>query len=285
MNYRHAFHAGNFADVMKHAVLAQIVQYLTRKEKPFRVIDVHAGIGLYDLTSDEARRGGEFGSGVGRLWEVQQNRPYSIPTLIVPFVNALTEFNANGRLTTYPGSPELVCRALRPTDRITLSELHPQDFEKLSERYTEDYRIRVLQDDAWRVLTSHIPPKERRGVVLIDPAFEVPNEFERLTKSVLHAVKRWRTGTYLIWYPVKDVGSAARMLTRFRTADLPPTLNVNLRVQDPALPGLGACGLTVINPPFTLFQQLQADLPWLIRLLARDEQAAGDVTWVGQPPS
>src|SRR5205809_86553 len=202
MNYRHAFHAGGFVDVIKHVVLVRILTYLQDKPASFRVIDTHAGAGLYDLTADEARRGGEWPTGIPRLMQARFSE--STAPLIKSYLDIVRAFNRPGDLEAYPGSPLIARALLRPQDRLTACEVEPKARKRLIDALRRDTQARVVDLDGWVALPAFVPPKERRGLVLIDPSFEQKDEFERLAEGFAQAFAKWPTGSYLLWYPVKS---------------------------------------------------------------------------------
>src|SRR6195952_3735538 len=202
MNYRHAFHAGGFADVIKHIVLVRILTHLQEKPAPFRVIDSHAGAGLYDLTGDEARRGGEWLTGIARLMQARFSE--TVLPLVTPYLDIVRAFNPQRDLQAYPGSPLIARALLRPQDRLTACEVEPKARKRLIEALRRDRQGRVVNLDGWMALPAFVPPKERRGLVLIDPSFEQKDEFERLAEGLAQAFAKWPTGGYLLWYPVKS---------------------------------------------------------------------------------
>jgi 23S rRNA (adenine2030-N6)-methyltransferase len=267
VNYRHAFHAGNFADVMKHIVLALILTHLRQKATPFRVIDTHAGTGFYDLTADEAGRTGEWHGGVARL---DEPFPPAIETLIAPYRTLLAEVQARRGATIYPGSPAIIRELLRPDDRAILVEKHPEDGALLSERFNNVTTTKVLCADGWTALPGLIPPRERRGLVLIDPPYEEPDELEQAVPRLARALTKWPTGIFALWYPIKDVreiDAFARALGRALGRE---ALRLDLMIDDPRVATrLNGAGLIVINPPWTLQAQAEAILPALAERFAR----------------
>jgi 23S rRNA (adenine2030-N6)-methyltransferase len=281
MNYRHAFHAGNFADVMKHALLVRILAYLQRKDAPLRVIDTHAGLGLYDLSSDEAQRTGEWGKGIGRL-----DKPLSAQAeaLLAPYRAVVEAVRARHGARSYPGSPAILREMLRRQDKGVFVELHPKDNATLSERYNAVANLKVLHLDAWVALHALIPPKEKRGLVLIDPPFEEPNELQRLGDELLRAVAKWPTGTYAAWYPVKDL-APVDAVTKALNASLPrPGLRLELYIERPDDPArLNGCGLFVVNPPWTLRDEAAILLPALAERLSRGRYGAYRCERFGAP--
>src|SRR5438270_3219353 len=202
MNYRHAFHAGGFADVIKHIVLVRILLYLHEKPAAFRVLDTHAGAGRYDLTGEEARRGGEWLTGIARIMQARFSE--KTLSLLKPYLDVVRAFNPQGALTAYPGSPLIARALLRPQDRLTACEVEPKARKRLIDALRRDTQARVVDLDGWMALPAFVPPKERRGLVLIDPPFEAKDEFERLAAGFTQAFAKWPTGSYMLWYPVKS---------------------------------------------------------------------------------
>jgi 23S rRNA (adenine2030-N6)-methyltransferase len=267
MNYRHAFHAGNFADVMKHALLVRILVYLQRKEKPLRVIDTHAGIGMYDLSGDEAGRTGEWVDGIGRLKE-----PFSpeVESLLSPYRTVIAEVRARHGETIYPGSPGIMRELLRRQDRGVFVELHPADNAVLSEAFNTVSNLKVMHLDGWTALHALIPPKEKRGLILIDPPYEETGELERLGSELLTALRKWPTGVYAGWYPIKDVGAVDVAAAKLHEECERPGLRLELYVDDPRDPTrLNGSGLFVINPPWSLRDEAELLLPALAERLSR----------------
>jgi len=266
MNYRHAYHAGNFADVLKHTVLTLLIEYLKRKEKPFRVIDTHAGIGLYDLSSDEAQRTGEWLGGIGALRDAKLNEQEA--SIVSHLFSAVESVNAEGELKFYPGSPVVTRHLLRKQDRLTAIELHPEDVETLRAQFEGDFQTRVIELDGWLALGAHLPPKEKRGIVLVDPPFEKEGEFDRLLSGLQKAHKRWPGGIYALWYPIKNLKEVAAFRKGLMESGIPDILDVTLEVS-PVLPDtkLSATGMIVVNPPYVLQEQLKLILPAFARIL------------------
>jgi 23S rRNA (adenine2030-N6)-methyltransferase len=279
MNYRHAFHAGNFADVLKHLVVAQCLVHLTKKDKPFRVIDTHAGIGAYDLTGEEAQRSPEWRAGIDRL--LSADIPADAAAVLAPYLDVVRAMNPDGTLSAYPGSPELAVRLAREQDRIHLCELHKDDSVTLDRRYAKDARVKVQAMDGYRALPGLVPPREKRGLVLIDPPFEHRDEMAFMAQAAKSALERWPTGTFVFWRPLKDLWAAERFdvgLTEWLIADQgldgEKILRADLWIRDVESEGpLAGAGVMVINPPFTLEAQLARLLPWLADLFAQDEGA------------
>ncbi|MGY0571420.1 23S rRNA (adenine(2030)-N(6))-methyltransferase RlmJ [Bradyrhizobium sp. RDM12] len=267
MNYRHAFHAGNFADVIKHIVLARILTYLQDKPAAFRVIDTHAGAGLYDLDSDEARRSGEWLTGIARL--MQSRLSNETVALTKPYMEIVCAFNPKGELKAYPGSPLIARGLMRPQDRLVACELEPRARRALIDVLRRDEQARVVDLDGWMALPAFVPPKERRGLVLIDPPFEAKDEFERLGEAFSTAFAKWPTGIYVIWYPAKSrraTDTLAQLVAR--TAAAAKTPGKCLRLEFSVAPqvdgaALTSTGLLIVNPPYTLQSELKTILPEL----------------------
>lgn len=265
MNYRHAFHAGNFADVLKHAVLARILAHLCDKPAPFRVIDTHAGAALYDLAGPEASRTGEWRDGIGRLRDA--TIPPDIAALLAPYLDVVTALSSNSA-PRYPGSPLLALRLMRPQDRLTACELVPAAAAALAHALGRDARAKAVAIDGWLALKAYIPPKERRGLVLVDPPFERPDEFSHLTHGIVNAVRKWPTGVYVIWYPVKERRGPDGFVDALAAAGITKLLRVEIDVGG-GEEALRACGLVLINPPWRIADELAILLDWLVPVLAR----------------
>lgn len=268
MNYRHGFHAGNFADVLKHAVLMRILTHLGAKETPYRVIDTHAGAGRYDLGSEEALRTHEWKDGVARL----DRSPLApeVEALLKPWRDALAGARALYGADAYPGSPWLCRHAMRPDDRLIAAELHPQTYKRLAEVIGRDPRCKPLAIDGWTALRANVPPKERRGLVLIDPPFEAKDEFATLATEFIAAHRKWPTGIYALWYPLKDRRAVEALLAAIAEAGIGRLLRLEIDVDRPeAAGGLGATGLLVVNPPWLLAQEAGRLLPALTERLAQ----------------
>jgi 23S rRNA (adenine2030-N6)-methyltransferase len=286
MNYRHAFHAGNFADVFKHALLARILVYMTTKPAPLRFIDTHAGIGRYDLTSAEARRSGEWRGGVARLKDARPPEP--IAALLQPYLSILGALDAEGRPKSYPGSPAIAQALLRPQDRLALCELHPEDHQALVANMGRDARLSIVAIDGYVALNAYLPPKERRGLVLIDPPFETTDEIGKLTGALTRALAKWPTGVYALWRPIKDRVQDSRFLNAVAAIGAPNILQCELDIGAVAPTAhspnpLTRTGLLVVNPPHVLIEEARALLPWLATLLARGGHGASSCSWLTEP--
>ena len=273
MNYRHAFHAGGFADVIKHIVLVRILIYLQEKQAAFRVIDTHAGAGLYDLTGEEARRGGEWLTGIARIMQARFSET-TLP-LVTPYLDIVRAFNPNRDLAAYPGSPLIARALLRPQDRLTACEVEPKARKRLIDALRRDTQARVVDLDGWLALPAFVPPKERRGLVLIDPPYEQKDEFERLAEGFAEAYAKWPTGSYLLWYPVKSrraTDTLARLVAEAVGASKPAGKALRLEFSvapQSADTALVSTGLLIVNPPWTLLGELKAILPELEKPLGQ----------------
>jgi 23S rRNA (adenine2030-N6)-methyltransferase len=273
MNYRHAFHAGGFADVIKHIALVRILLYLQEKQAPFRVIDTHAGAGLYDLTSDEARRSSEWLTGIARIMQARFSEETA--RLLKPYLDVVRAFNLPGELTAYPGSPLIARALLRPQDRLTACEVEPGARKRLIDVLRRDAQARVVDLDGWMALPAFVPPNERRGLVLIDPPFEAKDEFERLSKGFCKAFAKWPTGSYLLWYPAKSRRASDQLAREVAeaAASVKPAgkcLRLEFSVAPQATAtALASSGLLVVNPPFTLHGELKTILAELEKPLGQ----------------
>ncbi|HTC99756.1 MAG TPA: 23S rRNA (adenine(2030)-N(6))-methyltransferase RlmJ [Bradyrhizobium sp.] len=273
MNYRHAFHAGSFADVIKHIVLVRILTYLQEKPAPFRVIDTHAGAGRYDLTGDEAQRGGEWLTGIARI--IQTRFSDAALPLVKPYLDIVRSFNPPNELQAYPGSPLIARAMLRPQDRLTACELEPTAHKQLIDTLRRDAQARVVDLDGWVALPAFVPPNERRGLVLIDPAFEAKDEFERLADGFTAAFRKWPTGQYLLWYPAKSRRATDTLAQRVaQAAAAVKPQGKCLRLEFSVAPqttdaALATTGLLIVNPPWTLQSELKTILPELEKPLGQ----------------
>jgi 23S rRNA (adenine2030-N6)-methyltransferase len=279
VNYAHAFHAGSFADVFKHAVLCRILHHLRDKPAAFRVIDTHAGAGLYDLSGAEAARGGEWHDGIETLLAVPL--PDAVAALLAPYLEVIGALNERGRLRIYPGSPAFARAWLRPQDRLIACELEPQAAAALARNLRGDPRIKTLALDGWTALAAYVPPKERRGLVLVDPPFEQDGDFRRLSHGLAAAHRKWATGIYMLWYPIKDRSEPDALARRLRRLALPKLLRAELTVAAPSDPTrLNGCGLILVNPPWRLPDELAILLPALAKFLGRAGKGAFRLDWL-----
>ena len=273
MNYRHAFHAGGFADVVKHIVLVRILTWLQDKPGAFRVIDTHAGAGVYDLTGEEAQRTGEWLTGIARVMQARFSE--TVLPLVTPYLDIVRAFNPPAQLKAYPGSPLIARALLRPQDRLTACEVEPKARKHLIAALRRDTQARVVDLDGWTALPAFVPPKERRGLVLIDPPYEDKDEFTRLADGFTESFSKWPTGSYLLWYPAKSrraTDALARHVAEVAASG--PTPGKCLRLEFSAAPqaadsALVSAGLLLVNPPWMLMAELKAILPELEKPLGQ----------------
>lgn len=279
MNYRHIYHAGNFADVVKHIVLARCIEYLKRKPGAFRVIDTHAGIGLYDLSSAEAQKTGEWRGGIGRV--LGADLPGEAGALLAPYLGAVRAANPEGGLNAYPGSPVIARHLLRAQDRLTAIELHPADAAILKKQFSGDYQTRTIELDGWLALGAHLPPKEKRGLVIVDPPFEKEGEFDRLVEGLAKAHRRWAGGTYLLWYPIKNRRAVDAFRQKLRNAGIPKILDLEIAIREAGKEErFDATGMVVVNPPYPLESELKQIFPILKKLLGETAGASFRIEWL-----
>ena len=273
MNYRHAYHAGNFADVFKHIVLVKMIQHLRAKEAPFCVIDTHAGRGMYDLSSPEAARTREHLGGIGRVKRSAATADYL----------DLVTSAAGGNLppTRYPGSPRIARSLLRPSDRLILAELHPEEHAALRREFARDSQVAIHQVDGYKMLNALLPPKERRGLVLIDPPYEAPGEYGHAVVALANAYRRWPTGLYALWYPIKQrpvVWSFHEQLAASRIRKVLVAEFLIRAEEDWNL--LNGCGIAFVNPPWRFEDWLHDLLPALAADLAEPAAPPGSIQWL-----
>lgn len=282
MNYRHIFHAGNFADVFKHIVLARVIAYMQKKDAAFRMLDTHAGLGLYDLSSEQAQKTGEWKGGIGKVLGAAESAPSDVAQLIAPYLDAVRACNPDGGISQYPGSPMIARKMFRKQDRLTALELHPEDFEVLHSHFDGDIQARVTKLDGWLGIKSHLPPKERRGIVLVDPPFEVYHEFFNILTALKEGHKRFATGTFLLWYPVKHRQGIAEFREELRALKIPRILDTSLEVRSSrGETRFDGSGVIVVNPPYTLESELRTILPWLASVLEfKKGSGSYSINWI-----
>ena len=270
LSYRHAFHAGNHADVLKHAVQALIIESLKKKEKPFIVLDTHAGGGLYDLRGDWSQKKAEYADGIKRLWDERAQW-----SAMAPYLGVIEEMNSDGQLHYYPGSPELSRRLTREQDKLALMELHNNEVDDLRANMGYDPRVAVHHRDGFEGLVALLPPTPRRGLVLIDPPYEDKKDYQRVVSSLQDALKRFANGVYAVWYPCLQRFDARDLPEQLKQLPVKSWLRAELHVQSPASDGFGmhGSGMFILNPPWTLAQQLADTLPYLVQHLGQDSGA------------
>jgi 23S rRNA (adenine2030-N6)-methyltransferase len=271
LSYRHAFHAGNHADVLKHIVLVQLLHYLNQKDKPYWFIDTHAGAGFYPLTKGYATQVAEFKDGIARLWQSDD-----LPAAVKDYVDVIRAANPDGNLRYYPGSPRVALAAMREIDRLRLFELHPTDCDLLVRNLAEAGRRVLIQHvDGLAGLKALLPPPPRRALTLIDPSYEVKTDYQHVVQSLRDALTRFPGGLYALWYPLLARTEAQKLPGKLRLLQAKSWLDVSLRVKAPASDGFGmhGSGMFILNPPYTLRATLQDVMPWLAQALAQDEGA------------
>ena len=259
LSYRHSYHAGNHADVLKHIVLTLCINSLKEKEKPFLYLDTHSGAGRYLLKSEHSEKTGEYLSGINLIWQQSET-----PELLNTYLSVLKRYNPFDKLKYYLGSPLIAKQLLREQDKINLTELHPTDYPLLRQEFSKDKRARVLREDGFSQLKSKLPPESRRGIVLIDPSYEIKDDYQKIPKALLEAYKRFATGIYLIWYPVVSRTQTQKMIDEIVNLGIKKISQFEFTIKpDNNQKGMTASGMIVINPPWKLQQQMQTIMPWL----------------------
>jgi 23S rRNA (adenine2030-N6)-methyltransferase len=268
LSYRHAFHAGNHADVLKHCLLVAMLRHMNLKDKPWWYVDSHAGAGIYDLHSDYARKISEFETGIGLLWQRDD-----LPEMVADYISLVRDLNPNGNLRLYPGSPWLASRVMRAGDQLRLFELHSTDAQLLRHTFAESSRhIKVETLDGFAGLKSVLPPQPRRAVVLIDPSYELKEDYRRVPQALKDAFTRFATGTYAVWYPQLQRDESKQFPERLKRLPVASWLHVSLSIRSPNPEGFGmhGSGLFIVNPPWQLADQLTTLMPYLVRVLGED---------------
>ncbi len=276
LSYRHAFHVGNHADVLKHLVLLQVIKHAGQKNKPFWYIDTHAGAGNYALDKGYATQNEEFTTGISRLWDAKD-----LPTAISDYLTSIRQFNPDSSLKHYPGSPVLAYSAMRADDRLRLFELHPNDFKLLNQSFKalglgpNNRKVMTEAQDGFAGIKALLPPPTRRAVVLIDPPYEEKQDYQRVIEMVKDSLMRFATGTYIVWYPMLQRPEPQQMIDKLKRLQLKNWLHVSLSVQSPSADGFGmhGSGLFIVNPPYTLPALLTDTMPVLIDYLGMDQGA------------
>lgn len=277
LSYRHSFHAGNHADVLKHIVLMLIIESLQQKEKGFYYLDTHAGVGRYRLFSEESEKTAEFEEGIGRLWQCDD-----LPEEVARYIKLIKKFNYGGKeLRYYAGSPLIAATMLRPQDRALLTELHPSDFPLLRNNFKEYGNITAKREDGFQQLKATLPPKERRGLVLIDPPYELKQDYDLVVQAISEGYKRFATGIYAIWYPVVLRQQTKRIVKGLQATGIRKILQIELAVRpDSEQHGMTASGMIVVNPPWQLESQMKKILPYLVKVLIPEGTGSWSVNWI-----
>lgn len=275
MNYRHQFHAGNFADVFKHVALTLLLRALHKKDTPICYLDTHAGVGRYDLAGPEAQRNPEYRDGIARLWEA------SLASALADYTEAVRAFNPDGHLRFYPGSPHVARRLLRAQDRMILCEKHPEEYRRLRAEFTGDPQVVTHERDGFGALKALLPPRERRGLVLIDPSYEQPDEFGQILTALAASQTRWPTGVYALWFPIKDRPAVTQFYQNLKASGWRKVLAMELMLfpEDTTF-RLNGCGMVLINPPWGFDESMREVLPALQRHLARAGAGQTSVAWL-----
>jgi 23S rRNA (adenine2030-N6)-methyltransferase len=279
LSYRHAFHAGNFADVMKHIVLTASLKHLTRKSTAVCYLDTHAGAGGYDLHSEQAKKTGESNLGVAKIWQA-----HDAPDTITNYLELLHRLNPTGELGRYPGSPWFAAQLLRPQDRVVLCELHNNDFALLEKTFANDGRVYCHAADGYVFSKGIVPPIERRGLIFMDPSYELRDEYDTAFATIARLHRQFSTGTYALWYPILDESRGTSLRLQFESSQIRDVLHLALRVADQkSFPGMYGSGMIVVNPPWTLRAAMETALPWLVTQLGINDRAGFQVEqWVAE---
>ena len=276
LSYRHLFHAGNFADVFKHALLARLLIALSAKDKPYLYLDTHAGIARYDLRAPWAQKAREYENGIARIWKATD-----APPVLEPYLEAVRALNPDGKLRYYPGSPLVAKRLLRAGDRMVLTELNTADHEVLANVFAREKHVAVERMDAYQALKAYLPPAERRGLVLVDSSFDVAREFDRIVKALKAAYARWNTGVYAIWYPLMEPAAMRDFLAAVARSGVRKVLRVEIVVRERDESGIiPGCGMLVVNPPWRFDTEAKTIVKWLAPRLAVSGKGQALVEWL-----
>ncbi len=271
LSYRHAFHAGNHADVLKHYVFSLVLDYMNQKDKSYWVVDTHAGAGMYGLTSEFAQKNSEFETGIARLFDAE-----GLPGSLENFIKVIKNYNENNSLNFYPGSPKIAEVFLREDDKLRLFELHPSDCKLLIENFKGKTRqSKIMQQDGFAGIKACLPPPTKRGLVLIDPPYELKDDYQRVVDCIKDSLSRFATGSYLIWYPLLQRPEPLAMVEALKKLQPDNWLDVSLSIEAPNPDGFGmfGSGMLIINPPWTLPKLLAESMPVLCNTLAKDIRA------------
>ena len=276
LSYRHMYHAGNFADVFKHALLTRLAIAIAAKDKPFLFLDTHAGIGRYDLTHSWAQKAREYENGIARVWQAGD-----APKALAPYLDFVRELNAHGTLRYYPGSPLIARRFLRAGDRMVAVELNKVDHAELEAVLANAPRVAVQCMDAWQALKAYLPPAERRALVLIDSSFDRAHELDRIVRALKDAHARFPTGVYAIWYPLMEAAAMRDFHASVQRSGIRKVLRLEIVVRERDESGIiPGCGMLVVNPPWRFDAEAKAMLPWLAQKLAVSGKPESRVQWL-----
>lgn len=275
LSYLHSYHAGNFADVHKHILLSRVFIHLQQKDTPYCYLETHAGRGIYNLTSAPAVKTGEAAGGIGKIWPCAD-----APAPVQAYLDCVRTLNEKGALRIYPGSPKLAQQMLRGQDRMILMEMHPAEFPQLSDCFRVDRRVFVQNRDGYEGLNAQVPPREKRGAVLIDPSYEIKREYNEVVEVVAKAHAKWPGGIYVVWYPLLPDAHHHSLARRFERSGLRKILCCELRVRENSGHGMYGSGVLVINPPWPLRDQMLEIQPWLMEKMAVDAKVSQRVEWL-----
>jgi 23S rRNA (adenine2030-N6)-methyltransferase len=276
LSYRHLFHAGNFADVFKHALLTRLLVALSAKEKPYLYLDTHAGIARYDLRAPWAQKAREYENGITRIWKAKD-----APPMLDPYLEAVRELNPDGKLRYYPGSPLIAKRFSRPADRMVLVELNKADHEVLTNVFGREKRVAVQNMDAYQALKAYLPPEERRGLVLVDSSFDVARELDRIVRALKQAYARWNTGVYAVWYPLMEPAAMRDFLGSVERSGIRKVLRAEIVVRERDESGIiPGCGMLVVNPPWRFDGEAKTIVKWLAQKLVVSGKGQALVEWL-----
>ncbi|NRA72649.1 MAG: 23S rRNA (adenine(2030)-N(6))-methyltransferase RlmJ [Gammaproteobacteria bacterium] len=276
LSYRHSFHAGNFADVLKHTVQSLIIESLQQKPTPFVYVDTHSAAGRYNLSDSKSEKTGEYKQGIARLWHRND-----IPELMRPYLSTVQALNPTDKLQYYPGSPMVAKTLIGHHNRMELTELHPTDIELLRQEFSGDRKVRIQQIDGYKGLKATLPPAQRRALVLIDPPYELKTEHDDAINGIVASHKRFATGIYALWYPMVSRAQVNRFCEKFAKQGIRNILRIELCVKaDTNEFGMTGSGMIIVNPPWKLEQQMQQLLPWLTEQLKQDDSAKFTLEWL-----
>ena len=264
LSYQHGFHAGNFADVHKHMILALIMEMLNLKDKPWSYLETHGGAALYDLADDKAQKTGEYLEGIAKLW----NRS-DIPDAVLTYIAKVQAVNQGKELKFYPGSPSIASMLARSSDRLAVMELHPAEYQQVKHHFRRQSQVAVHHRDGYEGVLSMMPPKPNRGLVLIDPSYEVKAEYQQVAKFVQQLLGRWPNGSVAIWYPILKAGQHQGMVDKIVASGIRNVYQSEFYVQNSGAERMIGSGMLLINPPWQLDQKIEAVMPWLNRMLSQ----------------
>ena len=275
LSYQHGFHAGNFADVHKHTILALMLEALNLKDKPWSYLETHGGCALYDLADDKAQKTGEYLAGIGKLWNEQ-----AMPDAMRPYIAQVQAVNRGKELKFYPGSPSIASMLARTSDRLAVMELHPAEYQQVKQHFRDRPQVAVHHRDGYEGVLSMMPPKPNRGLVLIDPSYEVKTEYAQVAKFIQQLLTRWSNGSVAIWYPLLKAGQHQGMIDKIVASGVRRIYQSEFYVQDAGSQRMFGSGMLLINPPWQLDQKIAAVMPWLYRMLSHPEADEPQDKWL-----